>query len=653
MSVSSSTAKVSYTLTTGSQALTVPFRFLSNSHVKAVKAGDSPVTLVENTDYTLTGAGVTSGTLTTIATVGNGLAAGSVVVIKRNVPLTQETSYSYNGDFSSSVQETVEDKLTMIAQQLNEKADRALHFPEDDTTNTELASKFDRAGMIQGYDLNGAPALYSADVSNNTYRYQTSNVSSLRSGNYSSFSNNEQVFLGGYYNAGDGGGGMLYVDKADTTTADNGVTVFVASDGTRLKRPSSGEINALQAGMVGDCTNGTNGTDNTARFQAAINAGGQNPVIYFPKSSGRYRYSSVSFTNLDGKLTLKGDGYQNTNAGFFGNAAWLAGSTTGSVLQSTAASGNSIAVSAINSVDLECIAIIGPGSGTATGVYSTSASTYTLNQHWFKAMVANFATGCTFTMAFEAMFNSCQFYGCTIGTRLESPSNNNTFINCQWQATTTHGVHIINSATNNFNGCLWQAHTGNGIYADTGSTGINVYGCWFESQNYNTYAINLNGSSKLKCYGSRFSSLLGNHECDVILMTNSGYADFRMNTHMYDSRLKYASGSYGVTSDTHTPFDSSVDRAVRIIEGEGNPEGSVSAPIGSIFLRADGGAMSTIYTKESGVGNTGWSRVITNGAVLGFYGVNPVFRQVLATGTGKTVDNVITALQNLGLVSQS
>jgi len=38
---------------------------------------------------------------------------------------------------------------------------------------------------------------------------------------------------------------------------------------------------------------------------------------------------------------------------------------------------------------------------------------------------------------------------------------------------------------------------------------------------------------------------------------------------------------------------------------------------------------------------------------IGFYGVAPIARAVLATGAGATVDNVITALQNLGLVKQS
>ncbi len=38
----------------------------------------------------------------------------------------------------------------------------------------------------------------------------------------------------------------------------------------------------------------------------------------------------------------------------------------------------------------------------------------------------------------------------------------------------------------------------------------------------------------------------------------------------------------------------------------GSPEGVVTAPVGSIVTRADGGANTTLYVKESGSGNTGW-----------------------------------------------
>lgn len=43
----------------------------------------------------------------------------------------------------------------------------------------------------------------------------------------------------------------------------------------------------------------------------------------------------------------------------------------------------------------------------------------------------------------------------------------------------------------------------------------------------------------------------------------------------------------------------------------GSPEGVQAAPPGSIYLRTDGGAGSSIYVKESGEGTTGWSVVRT------------------------------------------
>ncbi len=44
----------------------------------------------------------------------------------------------------------------------------------------------------------------------------------------------------------------------------------------------------------------------------------------------------------------------------------------------------------------------------------------------------------------------------------------------------------------------------------------------------------------------------------------------------------------------------------RWLSGTGTPEGNSTAPVGSMFLRQDGGAGTTLYIKESGTGNTGW-----------------------------------------------
>lgn len=40
--------------------------------------------------------------------------------------------------------------------------------------------------------------------------------------------------------------------------------------------------------------------------------------------------------------------------------------------------------------------------------------------------------------------------------------------------------------------------------------------------------------------------------------------------------------------------------------GAGTPEGAVDGQIGSLFLRTDGGAGTSLYVKESGSSNTGW-----------------------------------------------
>ena len=41
--------------------------------------------------------------------------------------------------------------------------------------------------------------------------------------------------------------------------------------------------------------------------------------------------------------------------------------------------------------------------------------------------------------------------------------------------------------------------------------------------------------------------------------------------------------------------------------GAGSPEGVVTAPVGSLYSRTDGGLLTSLYVKESGTGNTGWA----------------------------------------------
>jgi len=60
------------------------------------------------------------------------------------------------------------------------------------------------------------------------------------------------------------------------------------------------------------------------------------------------------------------------------------------------------------------------------------------------------------------------------------------------------------------------------------------------------------------------------------------------------------------TGNVTIAADLIVGTAARITAGTGSPEGVKTAAIGSLYLRTDGGAGTTLYVKESGTGSTGW-----------------------------------------------
>lgn len=74
--------------------------------------------------------------------------------------------------------------------------------------------------------------------------------------------------------------------------------------------------------------------------------------------------------------------------------------------------------------------------------------------------------------------------------------------------------------------------------------------------------------------------------------------------------------SMGGTSGTMTgatwlaakavPWPSDDTIGPRTYQGAGSPESVVTAAIGSLYMRTDGGAATSLYVKESGVSNTGW-----------------------------------------------
>lgn len=140
MTVPISTNKVSYSGDGATTAFTVSFYFLDDAHLEVILVSSSGVEITQTitTHYTITGSGESTGGTVTMVTAPS---ASETLIIKRNIPLTQEADYVENDPFPANTHEEALDKLTMIVQQQDEILDRTLTAPiSSSITDGEIAN---------------------------------------------------------------------------------------------------------------------------------------------------------------------------------------------------------------------------------------------------------------------------------------------------------------------------------------------------------------------------------------------------------------------------------------------------------------------------------------------------------------------------------
>lgn len=83
-----------------------------------------------------------------------------------------------------------------------------------------------------------------------------------------------------------------------------------------------------------------------------------------------------------------------------------------------------------------------------------------------------------------------------------------------------------------------------------------------------------------------------------------GMGEYLRDPVIYGGTITYAGGTAWAVNETSGALTSGTGPL--LLAGSGTPEGVVSAPIGSLFMRADGGSGTSFYVKQSGSGSTGW-----------------------------------------------
>jgi len=205
--------------------------------------------------------------------------------------------------------------------------------------------------------------------------------------------------------------------------------------------------------------------------------------------------------------------------------------------------------------------------------------------------------------------------GCSVtGNTIEGTVLYGVFISPQWNHVTVAGNRVDITATSTGQYAIYAqgATTGGNI------TNISISGNTFNGNGVGEKAIYLRSVQQSTVVGNTCPDWLENGvyidgtyaTCDEITVTGNNFNGLAATAIAKTGTL----GSY-ISTYSNPPYrrvgtvtcnDINLNLNVFEASGTGTPEGAVTAGVGSVFRRTDGGAGTCLYIKESGTGNTGW-----------------------------------------------
>jgi len=307
MTVSSTTNRKTYagdSVTTSFGTSPVVFFDTSNLVVSVVDdTAGTITTLVEGTKYTVSGGAGSTGTVSLAGgTAPHGvLVTGTTLVILRIMPLTQVVDLVNNDANDAEVMEDALDKLTMIAQQLDEAAGggRSIRLSSSETGTSGLTVlPFDRANKYLSFDANknlvasATITTVTAPVSAfmETVLDDTTAGAALTTLGVSTFA-------------------KTILDDANSNAVLGTLTSTRAESGAQANtvlaklRETISAYDFMTAAQIADAQARTLTLDLTTALQAAINATA-GKRLYIP--AGSYKYSLLTVTNNN--TMIHGDG---------------------------------------------------------------------------------------------------------------------------------------------------------------------------------------------------------------------------------------------------------------------------------------------------------------------------------------------------------
>jgi parallel beta-helix repeat protein len=171
-----------------------------------------------------------------------------------------------------------------------------------------------------------------------------------------------------------------------------------------------------------------------------------------------------------------------------------------------------------------------------------------------------------------------------------------------------HGIFITGTSVSSVTRSRASVISANTVFASSLLTD-NTYSGIYLDANANTCTVNGNSIERAASGNQPLHAIYAEDASVIIVgnMTNNGAKSG--NSQVRRAAVQPASFFNSpdfLANVTAEKFFPGLQFSAFITAGAGSPEGVQSAAVGSIWMRTDGGAGTTLYVKESGTSNTGW-----------------------------------------------
>jgi hypothetical protein len=410
MTISSTTVKVSYSGNGSTTVFAYTFKILDDDEIQVIIRSSTGTETVKTktTHYTVSGVGSSGGGNITFLTAPT---ASQTVVLRRLTTQTQETDYVANDPFPADSHEEALDRVTMVAQEIQEELGRAIKLSKTNTmTSTEFTvAAADRANKILAFDTNGEISV-TQELGTNRGSWTTATTFNGR--DIVKDGSNNNIYLCNTTHTSTGTTPIssnadvakwdLIVDAASATNSANSASNSAANSSNSANTSANHASNSSNhaSNSSNFANNSSNSANSSATYLAGVAANASNSSNFANNSSNsansasNHSSNSSNFANNSSNSANTSSNHASNSSNHASNASNSANSASSSATTATtqagyASSNASTATTQAGYATSNATAALGYSSNSSN--FANNSSNHASNSSNFSNNSSNFA----------------------------------------------------------------------------------------------------------------------------------------------------------------------------------------------------------------------------------------------------------------------